>query len=94
MDDRIKKIAEYYGMPAQREQLIEECSELILAAQKCKRVGNRLTFDNYCEEIADVYIMIEQMKHLISPKIINGIVDKKLKRQIRRIKEEMKDEES
>ena len=88
MDERIKKIAEHYGMEIQREQLIEELSELILAAQKCKRKSSRECFDNFCEELADSYIMISQMMHLISPAVIGSIVDKKLDRQIQRIKDE------
>ena len=90
MDERIKKIAEHYGMEIQREQLIEELSELILAAQKCKRYGTRDTFDNFCGELADVYIMVCQMMHLISPAVIGSIVDKKLDRQIQRIEAERK----
>lgn len=88
MDERIKQIAEHYGSPTQREQLIEECSELILAAQKCKRYGTRETFDNFCGELADVYIMVQQMMHLISPEIIGEIIDKKLDRQMQRIEDE------
>lgn len=86
--ERIRTIAEHYGLPTQREQLIEECSELILAAQKCKRYGTRETFDNFCGELADVYIMVQQMMHLISPEIIGEIIDKKLDRQIQRIEDE------
>lgn len=93
MDERIKAIAEHYGLPAQREQLEEECAELILASQKCKRIGDRNTFNNFCEEVADVYIMVMQMMHLISPDVINAIVNKKLKRQMKRIKKEIEDEE-
>lgn len=88
MDERIKKIAEHYGMIQQREQLVEECSELILAAQKCKRYGTRETFDNFCGELADVYIMVCQMMHLISPEIIGEIIESKLDRQIQRIEDE------
>ena len=92
-DNRVKYIAEHYGLPAQREQLEEECAELILASQKCKRIGDKNTFNNFCEEVADVYIMVMQMMHLISPELISEIIDKKLTRQMKRIKEEMKDEE-
>jgi NTP pyrophosphatase (non-canonical NTP hydrolase) len=92
MDERIKKIAEHYGMEIQREQLIEELSELILAAQKCKRYGTRETFDNFCGELADVYIMVCQMMHLISPEIIGEIIESKLDRQIQRIHDESEPE--
>lgn len=92
MDERIKQIADHYGMPAQREQLIEECSELILAAQKCKRNGTREAFDNYCEELADVYIMVSEMIYLISPDVIYDIAERKVDRQLHRISKEQEDE--
>ena len=91
MDERIKKIADYYGPVQQKEQLIEECSELILAAQKCKRYGTREAFDNYCEELADVYIMVSQLMYLISPDVIGEIINNKLDRQIERIGKEQGD---
>ena len=91
-DERIKAIADYYGPVAQKEQLIEECSELILAAQKCKRNGSREAFDNYCEELADVYIMVSQLIYLISPEVISEIINKKLDRQMERIGKEQGNE--
>ena len=91
-DERIKQIADYYGPVQQKEQLIEECSELILASLKCKRDGTRAAFDNFCEEVADVYIMVQQMMYLISPEVIGEIIDKKLDRQIQRIKDESEPE--
>lgn len=87
-DERIKQIADYYGPVQQKEQLIEECSELILASQKCKRDGTRQAFDNFCEEVADVYIMVQQMMYLISPDVIGEIIERKLNRQIERIGKE------
>ena len=88
IDERIKKIAEHYGPIAQKEQLVEECAELILAAQKSKRNGDRESYENYCEEIADVWIMVSQMIYLISPAVIGGIINRKLDRQIQRIEAE------
>lgn len=92
MDERIKKIADYYGPVQQKEQLIEECSELILAAQKCKRYGTKETFKDFCGELADVYIMVSQLMYLISPDVIGEIINKKLDRQIERIKDESEPE--
>lgn len=91
-DERIKQIADYYGPVQQKEQLIEECSELILASQKCKRDGTRAAFDNFCEEVADVYIMVQQMMYLISPEVVEEIIERKLNRQIERIGKEQGDE--
>lgn len=34
MDERIKKIADYYGYESQREQFIEECAEMNKKVQR------------------------------------------------------------
>lgn len=69
-----KKIAKHYGYEAQSNQLIEECAELIQAINKYRRsrgTGQETTskeqvaLDNLVEEIADVEIMLEQIKHLL-----------------------------
>lgn len=87
-DTRINAIAQHYGYEAQREQFEEECAEAILAAQKVKRSGSNSAFVNLAEEVADVLIMAEQMRCLISPSLVDSFVEKKLQRQIKRIKEE------
>lgn len=87
-DPRIIRIAEHYGYEAQREQLIEECSEAILAAQKCKRYGSKDNFEELCGEVADVLIMAQQMRLLMGAKVIDEIIDKKLNRQLGRIENE------
>lgn len=70
ISEELKQIAEYYGWDAQSNMLIEECAELIQAVNKYKRVEDSLVrlniaFDNLVEEIADVEIMLEQIKHLM-----------------------------
>ena len=87
-DPRIIRIAEHYGYEAQREQFEEECAEAILAAQKCKRHGSHGNFVNLCEEVADVLIMAQQMRILMSTSLIDSFIDKKLNRQLRRIESE------
>jgi hypothetical protein len=87
-DPRIIRIAEHYGYEAQREQFEEECAEAILAAQKCKRYGSKGSFEALCGEVADVLIMAQQMRCLISPERIDSIIDEKLNRQLGRIENE------
>jgi NTP pyrophosphatase (non-canonical NTP hydrolase) len=92
-DERIRKIARRYGLIKQREQFIEECAEAILAAQKCKRTSYNLVeyepnLMNLAEEVADVLIMAEQMRLLISPELVDSFIEKKLERQLRRIEDE------
>lgn len=70
-----KKAIKQFGMSNQREMLVEECSELIMAVQKLKRIEKsskryKMTFademlarkDNFAEEMADVSIMILQFR--------------------------------
>ena len=88
IDSRYEAIARHYGYEAQREQFVEECSEAILAVQKVKRRCSNGNFINLAEEVADVLIMAEQMRILISQSLIDEFIQKKLERQIQRIKEE------
>lgn len=55
MDKRIKDILNFYGEEAQKGQIIQELAELIVGLTK-----NDL--ENIHEEIADVEIMLEQLK--------------------------------
>ena len=93
MDDRIKKIADHYGIDSQLNILQEELSELIQAVSKFRR-GDP---SHILEEIADVEIMLDQVKYLLgNPEIPRVVVEKfikiiredKIKRQLNRIQEE------
>ena len=88
----IETIAETYGFDNQSRQLIEEMAELTQAINKAWRMGN--DFDNLLvqkrnikEEIADVYIMLEQMKYLLNiyEDDIETIINRKILRQLERI---------
>lgn len=65
----LKKIADHYGYEEQREQLVEECAELIQAVSKHRRARTAkkagIALENLVEEIVDVEIMLEQIKHLL-----------------------------
>ena len=81
MDERLRKIADYYGYDNQSRQLIEEMAELTQAINKYyrKRAGKELVpependrelysspeWSHITEEIADVYIMLEQIRYLL-----------------------------
>ena len=91
-NEAIVKIADTYGYDAQSRQLIEEMAELTQAINKAWRMGN--DFDNLLvqkrnikEEIADVYIMLEQMKYLLNiyEDDIETIINSKILRQLERI---------
>ena len=97
MKDKIKRIANHYGLAKQQRQLAEECAELIQATSKYMRFQEEsyaLTVDwtylqNVIEEIADVEIMLEQMKVLLnlSDEAVESVKNIKVNRELARIKE-------
>ena len=54
-----------WGLPLQLGMLVEECAEVIQAVNKFQRKGNQESIDNLAEEIADVEIMLEQIKRAL-----------------------------
>lgn len=84
-----KQILQHYGVMHQKSKAIEELAELIVALQKDILEGKEKHSRAVLEEIADVHIMIAQLLDDEGDKtMVSLIVDKKLKRQIRRIKAE------
>ena len=100
MKDNIKRIANHYGLAKQQRQLAEECAELIQATSKYMRFQEEsyaLTVDwtylqNVIEEIADVEVMLDEIKHLlnINPNAIEEIKKNKVDRQLERIEREVR----
>ena len=72
----IQYIADAYGVGNQREKLIEELSELLVAVTHDDR-------ENISEEMADVRIMIDQVAYLmdIRPEV-EGYVKSKIDRTL------------
>lgn len=94
----IELIANHYGYDAQSRQLIEEMAELTQAINKfwrssldCGRIkleDARLgeAWSDIVEEIADVEIMLEQIKELlVCHREVDGQIRRKLDRQLKRI---------
>lgn len=100
--DKISKIANHYGLLNQSRQLIEEMAELIVALNKNIRLLDNHrdilsewldlsdAHRNIVEEIADVLVMLEQIKVLlfIEDLSIEKIANNKLYRQLERMKKE------
>lgn len=91
MDDRLKTIADHYGLDSQLNILQEELAELIQAVSEYRR-GDP---SHIIEEITDVYIMLDQISYLIEKKtnvnleeLISLYAERKIRRQLRRIDEE------
>lgn len=83
------EILEHYGIENQRRILVEECAELIQAISKVERNGSTTkTIENLFAEIADVEIMLEQVKHHYSKWGTERLIDYKLNRQLERIAKE------
>lgn len=84
-----RQILQHYGIIHQKSKTIEELAELIVALQKDLIAGKESHSMAVLEEIADVHIMLTQLLDDESDKTtVSLIVDKKLKRQMRRIEVE------
>lgn len=93
-DDMIKYIADHYGTANQTMIAVEEMSELTKCICKCKRypaMDKRVEpyIENIIEEIADVWIMIEQLKYLFGSAEVDKLIRSKLERQLKIIDAEM-----
>ena len=68
---------EQWGLNAQVGQIVEECAELIVALQKyINRTPKPDTLENIIDEIADVEMMLAQMR------LVFGIDDDTLRKRI------------
>ena len=91
--EQARQILQHYGMQHQKAKTIEELAELIVALQKDILNGKKEHSRAVLEEIADVHIMLTQLLDDESDKTtVSLIVDKKLKRQMRRIKAEKRED--
>ena len=81
-----QKAIEVWGDAAQQLMIVEECAELIQAIMKSFRGYEAVA--EICEEIADVEIMIEQMRIIFDEIFIDACKEEKLERLVKRIKED------
>ena len=93
MEEKLKTIAEYYGLESQLRQLAEECSELAVEANHSARRGSVTV--RLIEEIADVEIMIDQIRYLAGIQESDVLETRyyKIERQLKRMKQETSDED-
>ena len=89
-DRRLRKIADHYGLTVQKNQLAEECAELIHAISKTNRnPASAIAQANLIEELADVSIMLEQVVYLMSCRLdVIEITERKLDRTMRKMQED------
>ena len=80
-----------YGTEAQLDHAVEECAEFIVAVQKLRRaIKNEPEkmhdrHEDVIEEIADVFIMMEQAKLCVGEEGVKAMERKKLTRLSQRI---------
>lgn len=86
-NEKLRMIANIYGLERQIYKLIEECGELVTAAAKYDPHDYRTGY-HLAEEMADMKVMLEQVEYLLN---IHGTVQEymgeKINRQIRRMME-------
>ena len=90
--DKIIKIIEHFGKDMQKVKAIEELSELMKELSKdLIGKGNK---DNILEELADVYVMLQQVEDIygFEPKAVKDMIDYKVQRTINYIEKESNDE--
>lgn len=91
IDKRIKTIVLKYGYDRQSIKLIEEMAELTQAIAKHRESKDKAkSLINIKSEIADVLVVLDQMKYIlnISDKELEELKDYKISRQLMRIKAE------
>ena len=93
--DDIKRIANHYGLDAQLNVATEELAELIHAIARFRRYEGEdqtvisILITGMVEEIADVDLMLTQMKHLLNAEQrIECEMNYKIDRQLKRMKKE------
>lgn len=84
--EKCHMIAEKFGFASQAAILQEECAELIQSISKYNRYRDVGTLESIAEEMADVEIMIEQIKSILNNEDrVQWYTDYKIKRTIGRM---------
>lgn len=81
-----RKAVETYGVEAQTKMAIEEMAELTNALMKYAR--GRVTIADIVEEVADVYVMMQQLAIIYGPKTVQLLIDYKTQRLAKRLNKE------
>lgn len=89
-EEKVKQIADFYGLKNQLKQLAEECCELSVEALHYTR--ERGGTERISEEIVDVLIMIQQVIYLLKndTEKLEKYAEFKVNRQLDRIQKEQK----
>lgn len=98
LNDKLERITASYTFGQQRAIFVEECAEAIKAVCKVERAADS-SAEVYAEkmsdlisEVADVLIMAQQMKMYLGTEKVDAEIQRKLDRQLERIREEQGNE--
>ncbi len=91
MDERIKQIADLYGRRHQFLKCMKEMAELSAEIARYLESGvpdglQHVPF-KLEQELADVIIMVEQLKYLVNSAFVDQEIERKLERQMQRMEE-------
>lgn len=90
---RCRVIAAHYGVENQKYKACEEMAELIQVLMKTETEKIEFSyFENIIDELADVCIMIEQLRFLFGEVDVDNRIVSKLNRQLKRMESENDDE--
>lgn len=89
-DKDISFVAEHYGFEHQLNKFLEEIGELLIEISKYKNASSPEEKDNALigieEELADVEFLLRQLKYMCHQDEVEETLDRKIKRQLRRIR--------
>ena len=87
-NEKVSRIADYYGWDSQLRQLAEECCEL--SVESLHYIRERGGTERISEEMVDVLIMIQQIIYMLRDDVkkLEKYADFKLDRQLSRIERE------
>ena len=81
-----KRAVDLWGQPTQINMAIDECAELIKQLSKIDRRVNGSDEYKVAEEVADVEIMMEQLRYIIGADKVDVVKRRKLERLLNLIK--------
>ena len=86
--EQLQQIIDHYGHRLQKEMLFEEFAEL--QKEVCKELRNKGDKQHIAEEVADVYVILQQLQLMygISDEKVELEVQKKIERTLDRIEGE------
>lgn len=77
-DDTLEAAIQKWGKEAQMDQAIEECAELIVALRHLRR--GKATPEQVASEVADVLIMVGQLRIMLEYALVDRAVRAKMER--------------